>query len=124
MFSVDSAALTYVGEGLARAECVMATRSGDLFMPDKRGGVSVVRADGRTELILAKDAPKGFMPNGFALLPDRSFLIADLGPEGGVWHMTPDGVLSCSRSTGAISSRPISSASTARSGSGSASRPG
>lgn len=93
MFSVDSAALTYVGEGLARAECVMATRSGDLFMPDKRGGVSVVRADGRTELILAKDAPKGFMPNGFALLPDRSFLIADLGPEGGVWHMTPDGVL-------------------------------
>lgn len=93
MFSVDTRSLTYVGEGLARAECVMATRSGDLFMPDKRGGIAVIRADGGTELIRAKNAPAGFMPNGFALLPDRSFLIADLGPEGGVWHMSADGTL-------------------------------
>lgn len=93
MFSVASSALTFVGEGLSRPECIMATRSGDLFMPDKRGGIAVVRADGRTELIRAKNAPNGFMPNGFALMPDRSFLIADLGPEGGVWHMAPDGTM-------------------------------
>lgn len=93
MFSVDLSDLTYLGENLSRPECVLSTRSGDIFMPDKRGGVSVVRADGSTELILARNAPQGFMPNGFALLPDRSFLIADLGPEGGVWHMTPDGTL-------------------------------
>lgn len=91
MFSVDTSALAYAGEGLSRAECVMATRSGDLFVPDKRGGIAVVRADGRTELIRAKNGPNGFLPNGFALLPDRSFLIADLGPEGGVWHMSADG---------------------------------
>jgi sugar lactone lactonase YvrE len=93
MFSVDPTTLAYAGEGLSRPECVMATRSGDLFMPDKRGGIAVIRADGRTELILAKNAPGGFMPNGFAVLPDRSFLIADLGPEGGVWHMSSDGTL-------------------------------
>ncbi|WP_214286030.1 hypothetical protein, partial [Acinetobacter pittii] len=62
-------------------------------MPDKRGGISILRADGRRELVLGRDAPAGFMPNGIALLPDRSFLIADLGPEGGVWHMAPDGTL-------------------------------
>ena len=84
--------LEYVGEQLERPETVLATRSGDIFMPDKRGGISVVRADGRTELILARNAPAGFLPNGFALLPDRSFLIADLG-NGGVWHMSQDGRL-------------------------------
>ena len=84
--------LEFVGEHLERPETVLATRSGDIFMPDKRGGISVVRADGRTELILARNAPAGFLPNGFALLPDRSFLIADLG-NGGVWHMSQDGHL-------------------------------
>ena len=93
MFSVDLSDLTYLGENLSRPECVLSTRSGDIFMPDKRGGISVVRADGRTELILGRNAPQGFMPNGFALLPGRSFLIADLGPDGGVWHMAPDGTL-------------------------------
>jgi sugar lactone lactonase YvrE len=93
MFKIGLEEIDFVGEGLQRCECVMTTRSGDLFTPDKRGGVSIVRADGSTELILAKDAPAGFLPNGIALLPDRSFLIADLGPGGGVWHMTADGRL-------------------------------
>jgi sugar lactone lactonase YvrE len=85
--------LAFVGEGLERPECVMTTRSGDIFMPYKRGGVSIVRANGRTEHVLAKDAPEGFLPNGIALLPDRSFLLANVGPSGGVYHMAPDGTL-------------------------------
>jgi len=85
--------LTFVGDDLERAECVMTTRSGDLFVPDKRGGISIVRADGRTERILAKNAPEGFLPNGIALLPDRSVLIANLGPGGGLWHLAQDGTL-------------------------------
>jgi hypothetical protein len=36
--------IVHVGEGLERAECVMTTRSGDLFMPCKQGGISIVRA--------------------------------------------------------------------------------
>ena len=38
-------------------------------------------------------ASPDFLPNGFALLPDRSFMIANLGPSGGVWRMLPDGEL-------------------------------
>lgn len=92
-FTVPLSGIAFVGEGLQRAECVMTTRSGDLFMPDKRGGVSILRADGRHELVLAKHAPEGFLPNGIALLPDRSWLIANLGPTGGMYHLAPDGTL-------------------------------
>jgi len=91
MFSISPSDVTFVGDDLSRCECVMVTRSGDMWVPDKRGGVSIVRANGRTERVLGKGAPEGFMPNGIALLPDRSLLLADLGPGGGVWHMTPDG---------------------------------
>ena len=92
MFTVSIDDLAFVGEGLERPETVLATRSGDLFMPDKRGGISTVGADGSTRLLRAKNAPPGFLPNGFAVLPDRSFLIADLG-NGGVWHMSAQGLL-------------------------------
>jgi hypothetical protein len=85
--------IAFVGDDLQRCECVMTTRSGDLFMPDKRGGVSILRADGRTEHVFAKDKPEGFLPNGIALLPDRSWLIANLGPTGGVYHLAQDGTL-------------------------------
>jgi len=82
----------YVGEGLDRPECVLPTASGDVFA-SHRHGAAVVAADGRTRLIAAQNPPEDFLPNGIALLPDRSFLIANLGREGGVWHMTQDGAL-------------------------------
>ena len=87
--SVDD--IAFVGEDIQRGECVMTTRSGDMFLPDKRGGINIIRANGKTERIMAKNAPEGFLPNGIALLPDRSFLMADLGPGGGVWHMDQAG---------------------------------
>jgi len=85
--------IDHVGEGLSRPECVLTTLAGDLFLSDKRGGITTFRPGGPVSLIAGRDAPAGFMPNGIALLPDRSFLIADLGPHGGLWHMTPDGRL-------------------------------
>jgi sugar lactone lactonase YvrE len=93
MFTVSPDDVEFIGDDIERGECVLATKSGDLFLPDRRGGVNIVRASGVTERILAQGAPEGFMPNGIALLPDRSFLMADLGPGGGVWHMVPDGRL-------------------------------
>jgi sugar lactone lactonase YvrE len=83
----------HIGSGLSRPECVLTTRSGDLFVSDKRGGVCLVRPDGSTQLFQARNAPDGFLPNGIALLPDRSFLIADLGPGGGAYHLAQDGTL-------------------------------
>ena len=91
MLTVSPADLTFIGNDIERGECILATKSGELFLPDRRGGVNIVHANGRTERIMAQGAPEGFMPNGIALLPDRSFLMADLGPGGGVYHMKPDG---------------------------------
>jgi sugar lactone lactonase YvrE len=92
MLAVSLDEVAWLGEGLERPETVLATRSGDLFMPDRRGGVSIIRADGSTELLLGRNGPPGFLPNGFAVLADRSFLVADLG-NGGVWHMARDGAM-------------------------------
>ena len=86
--SVD--ALSYVGVGLERPECVLTTASGDLFVSD-RDGVAHISADGSTRRIAANPRPEHFLPNGIALLKDRSFLIADLGLGGGIWRMTQTG---------------------------------
>jgi SMP-30/Gluconolactonase/LRE-like region len=93
MMAISLNDVEFVGSGLARPECVLTTRSGDLFVSDKRGGVSIVRGNGETIFIEGRNRPEGFLPNGIALLPDRSFLIADLGPGAGVWHMGEDGTL-------------------------------
>jgi sugar lactone lactonase YvrE len=79
------------GRGLERPECVHCTAQGDVFVSDWRGGVTRIRADGTQQLI------KGERPiktNGFAILPDRSFLLAHLDDrEGGVWRLSFDGKL-------------------------------
>jgi hypothetical protein len=90
--SVTQADLTFLGRDLARPECVVVTASGDVFASDRRGGIARVHHQGPPELILGRGVEQ-FLPNGFALLQGRSFMIANLGPAGGVWHMLPDGEL-------------------------------
>ena len=90
MMKISLDALSFVGEGLHRPECVLPTLSGDLFVSDAVGA-SVILRDGTTRKIVPRGAPEGFMSNGIALLPDRSLLIANLGPVGGVWHLAQDG---------------------------------
>jgi hypothetical protein len=84
--------LTFLGKDLARPECVVVTARGDVFASDRRGGIARVREQGPPELIIGRGV-QDFLPNGFALLPDRSFMIANLGPSGGVWRMLADGAL-------------------------------
>jgi hypothetical protein len=94
--SVALADLTFVGRDLARPECVVVTARGEVFASDRRGGIARVREEEPPELIVANKGQTGaedFLPNGFALLPDRSFMIANLGPVGGVWRMLPEGEL-------------------------------
>lgn len=90
--SLDDVSL--LGSGLSRPECVLATAKGDLYSADWRGGVAHIRPDGRQALYTAAtaDLPEGLRPNGIALEPDGSFLLANLGSEaGGVWRLTRDG---------------------------------
>jgi hypothetical protein len=84
--------LRFVGEDLARPECIVATASGDLYVSDQRGGIQHIRPQGRQRL-LAGQGVDGFLPNGFSLLPDRSFAVANIGPVGGAWRLMPDGEL-------------------------------
>lgn len=84
--------ITAFGRGLHRPECVLPTARGDVYVPDWRGGVAVVRADGTVQSWLARNLDFALKPNGIGFLPDGRFLIANLGDEGGVWAMDTDGV--------------------------------
>lgn len=85
----DVAALTFVGTGLVRPECVLATRSGSLFTADWRGGVAQIHGDGAQTLYRgALDGGRPLRPNGIALRRDGTFLLADLGETaGGVFSL-------------------------------------
>ena len=78
LFRVAVSDLQFVGQDLARPECVVTTARGDVFVSDKRGGITCLGADGRQEFLAGREVD-GFLPNGFSLLPDRSFAVANIG---------------------------------------------
>jgi sugar lactone lactonase YvrE len=85
--------LQWIGRGLVRPECVLATRAGDLFSADWRGGVAQIRADG-SQTLYRGTLPGGrpLRPNGIALRRNGNFLLADLGEDlGGVFELSRDG---------------------------------
>lgn len=89
--------ITFVGSGLVRPECVLATATGDLYAADWRGGVAHLSAAGTQTLYAGTtaDLAEGPRPNGIALEPDGSFLFAQLGAdEGGAWRLDRSGQVS------------------------------
>lgn len=90
---MDVRALGTIGSGLHRPECVVADPSGDVFVPDWRGGVTRIAPDGRQETWLARDPGFELRPNGIAPAGDGSFLLANLGDTGGIWRLHRDGRL-------------------------------
>jgi hypothetical protein len=91
-FTVAVSDLQFVGHGLARPECVVATARGDFFVSDRRGGIMHLMPGNAQRLIAARGV-ESFVPNGFSLLPDRSFAVANIGELGGAWRLLPDGEL-------------------------------
>jgi hypothetical protein len=85
--------LDFVGAGLVRPECVLATREGSLYTADWRGGVAQVGRDGTQALFTgALDGGRPLRPNGIALRRDGTFLLADLGETaGGVFALDRSG---------------------------------
>ncbi len=88
-------AVASIGSGLKRPECVVAHQSGLIFVPswEGTGGISIVRA-GAPSVQIRGVLPSGadLKPNGIALEPGGSFLIAHLGPEnGGIYRLHSDG---------------------------------
>jgi CubicO group peptidase (beta-lactamase class C family) len=78
--------ITFVGSGLVRPECVLTTSKGEIFAGDHAAGIVEIGKAKRT----ISGAPPGFLPNGVTMLPDRQFLLANLGPGGGVWRLDHD----------------------------------
>lgn len=91
--TVDVRSLTTVGSHLHRPECVLATAR-ELFVPDWRGGISRIAADGSVTSILARDPGFDLRPNGITLTNDGAFLLANLGDDGGIWRLEMNGRLS------------------------------
>lgn len=93
-FTVDKSAISYVGEGLERPECILAERDGSLWTADSRGGVVHISPDGTQRLILQDiesaapvSAPEGdrlvvgTLPNGLAFASNGDLLIANFGTD-------------------------------------------
>lgn len=82
-----------IGDGLVRPECVLATKSGDIFVSDFRGGVTRIKPTG--EQISYLGSYPGFgklQTNGFAIESNESFLIAHLGEtQGGIFRLNVSG---------------------------------
>ena len=92
---ITSDQITFLGQGLVRPECVIATHTGDLYASHGEGGISHIMPSGDVCVYLANDneKPSDFLPNGYSLRPDGSFLIANLGQSGGVYVLERDGSL-------------------------------
>jgi sugar lactone lactonase YvrE len=83
----------WIGHGLVRPECVLATAKGDLYTADWRSGVAHTRLDGSHGFYAAQPVDGEVLkPNGIALCKDGSFLLAHLGDkQGGVFSLQRDG---------------------------------
>lgn len=91
-FKVTVQQLGFIGDDLRRPECVIATERGLIHVSDARGGITTIGPDGTTRTLLGHGV-EAFLPNGFSLLPDGAFAVANLGPDGGAWRLAPDGTL-------------------------------
>jgi sugar lactone lactonase YvrE len=92
MLALD--ALRPLGAGLNRPECALAHSSGLVLVPDwtGNGGVAAIAPGGRVARLLARDPPEPLRPNGIALEPGGSVLLAHLGAaRGGLFRLHPDG---------------------------------
>ena len=105
-FTVDPADIIYVGEGLQRPECILATPDQSLWVADARGGVVYIRPDGTQALIAQAlderftSAPdeatrftEGTLPNGLAFDGDGALLVSNFGTDR-LERMTLDGTTS------------------------------
>jgi sugar lactone lactonase YvrE len=91
---LDLSTLSFLGSGLNRPECVLTHASGLVFAADwaGNGGVAVLEPTGEVTRISARAPERAMRPNGIALEPGGSFLLADLGAEaGGIFRLLPAG---------------------------------
>ena len=97
-FTVDRAAIRYIGHELQRPECILAEPDGTLWSADARGGVMRLRHDGGQTFIGQRASDRfgaaaasaaqiearytqGTLPNGLAFAADGDILISNFGTD-------------------------------------------
>ncbi len=86
--------VSFVGSRLARPECVLCTRAGDVFAADRRGAIAHIEPGGEQRLYggATFDLSVPLFPNGIALDRDGSFLVTHLQDgDGGLFRLYRDG---------------------------------
>jgi sugar lactone lactonase YvrE len=102
-WQVDRERIAFVGQDLARPECILAEPDGGLWTADARGGVVHIAPDGASHFIrqvfdgmgqgaegVAPSLFEGTLPNGLAFARNGDLLIANFGTEA-LELMTRDG---------------------------------
>ena len=85
-FQLDRNDFTFLGENLSRPECIVAQRTGLLWVSDNRGTATRIDPDGRQSLI----GTLGGKPNGMTLDSDGSLLLANIALRK-FFRVQPDG---------------------------------
>ena len=83
-FTAEKSTIQYLGKGLNRPECVVAEKDGSIWTSDARGGLCHILKNGSQEFIKQNQEGEeisGSLPNGFAILKDGNFAIANMGTQ-------------------------------------------
>jgi gluconolactonase len=93
-FEIDKSSIQYIGQDLARPECILAEPDGSLWAADARGGVTHIKPDGTQELVTQKRSEHfaaasdeatrfltGTLPNGLAFARNGDILISNFGND-------------------------------------------
>jgi sugar lactone lactonase YvrE len=90
---IELESIRFAGRLLRRPESVLCTGAGDVFVSHLGKGISHISSEGSQRTIGDVQELDGlpWIPNGIALLADRTFLIANMGAGGGVWRLYADG---------------------------------
>jgi len=86
---IKKSELNFCGDSLERPECVVATAAGQLFTSDRSCGIRQISPD-KPSTAVGLPTAEEFLCNGFSLQSDGTFLVANLGSEGGVWQIAKD----------------------------------
>jgi sugar lactone lactonase YvrE len=93
-FFVNKDEIGFIGAGLQRPECILATRDGSLWAADARGGVTRISPDGSQSIIAPRlysdfiraeshesRFTSGTLPNGLAFAVNGDIIIANFGTD-------------------------------------------
>ena len=90
---IDLSSIAHIGRDLDRPECVIATSDGSFYVSHRGRGATRIAPDGTQTILADVTVHNGLsiIPNGIALRPDGTLLLANISDAGGILELDPDG---------------------------------